>query len=209
MTSARPARCLIADDHPALVAALAEFLSNNGFEVVACAADGASALARAEETRPDIALVDYRMPWIEGAQLVARLKQVAPESRIAVYTAGDDERLVVDALRAGAEAIILKDAPLPELVRALGAILGGDRYVDPALARNAIDSSRRSLTSLSAREHDVLRLLADGLTQEEIGAQLSIGAETVRTHVRRACERLGAKTRTQAVATALRKGLLD
>jgi DNA-binding NarL/FixJ family response regulator len=201
-------RCLVADDHPALVAAVSDFLEAHGFEVVGRAADGVSALLGVQEQRPDVALVDYRMPRLEGPELLARLKEESPETLIAVYTAVGDESLVRAAFEAGAHAVVLKDAPLADLVRALEAIRDGGRYLDPALAQDTLAGAKPSGPMLTAREIQVLGLLAEGLTHEQIGQRLSIGSETVRTHVRKACSRLNARTRTQAVATALRLGLL-
>lgn len=203
--SANPIRCLVADDHPALVAAVSDFLENNGFEVVGQARDGLAAVAGVRETMPNVALVDYRMPHLEGAELIAQLKASAPEMLIAVYTADSDKSIVATVFDAGAHALILKDAPLSDLVSALETICSGRRYVDPALARVALGASGKP--ALTPRESEVLAHVADGLSHDEIGKQLSISPETVRTHVRKACERLNARTRTHAVATALRLGL--
>jgi DNA-binding NarL/FixJ family response regulator len=205
--STQAVRCLVADDHPALVAAVSDFLEKQGFEVVGQARDGLAAVASALEMKPDIALVDYRMPHLEGADLLAQLRESAPEMLIAVYTADSDQSIVGVVFDAGAHALILKDAPLGDLVQALEAIQSGRRYVDPALARVALGASDKP--SLTPREAEVLAHVADGLSHDEIGKRLSISPETVRTHVRKACERLNARTRTHAVATALRLGLFS
>ena len=204
--SAPAPRCLVADDHPALVAAVSDFLEKNGFEVVGQARDGLAAVAGVQETKPDIALIDYRMPHLEGAELLTRLKAEAPEMLIAVYTADTDQSIVAVVFEAGADALILKDAPMADLVYALESIRSGRRYVDPALARTALGNGQKP--ALTPREAEVLGHVADGLSHDEIGRRLSISPETVRTHVRKACERLNARTRTHAVATALRLGLL-
>jgi DNA-binding NarL/FixJ family response regulator len=205
--SASPiARCLVADDHPALVSAVADFLTEQGFEVIGPASDGAQAIAAAERDRPELALVDYRMPRSGGQDLIRRIKEVSPETRVAVYTAEASDQVVTEVLTAGADAIVLKEAPLLDLVRALTSVLRGQTYVDPALAGAALGIGRGP--RLTARESDVLKLIAEGLTHEEIGVQLTIAAETVRTHARKAADRLGAKTRTQAVATAIRLDLI-
>lgn len=204
----QPLRCLVADDHPALVAAVSDFLENQGYEIVGQARDGLAAVASVLEMKPDLALVDYRMPRLEGAELVAQLRENAPEMLIAVYTADSDASIVAAVFEAGAHALILKDAPLGDLVQALDAIRAGRRYVDPALARVALGAPTGK-PSLTPREAEVLAHVADGLSHDEIGKQLSISPETVRTHVRKACERLNARTRTHAVATALRLGLFN
>jgi len=194
-------RCLIADDHPALTSAVSTYLADSGFEIVGPVPDGPRALALAQSEQPELALVDYRMPRLSGAELIAALHDAAPATRICVYTADADEQLAREALAAGASALVLKEAPLGELARALEAILAGESYLDPALAPAGPGP-------LTGREVAVLELLAEGLPHEEIGRRLGISAETVRSHLRKACDRLGATTRTQAVAKALRMGLI-
>jgi DNA-binding NarL/FixJ family response regulator len=200
-------RCVLADDHPALLAAVGDYLAENGYDVVARAADGRAALRHIERERPEVALVDYRMPGCFGGELVGRIREVSPDTRVAVYTAELDPAIVQETLAAGADAVVLKEAPMADLVRALRAVETGGRYIDPVLAGRAA-RPEPAATRLTERELDVLRLLAEGLSHEEIGARLSIASETVRTHSRKAADRLGAKTRTQAVASAIRLGLV-
>jgi DNA-binding NarL/FixJ family response regulator len=195
--------CLVADDHPALTWTLASYLADNGFEVVGPAADGRQAVAIAAAERPELALVDFRMPHLWGLELIAALREAAPETRLCVYTADGDAALARDVLDAGASALVLKEAPLAAVVRALRLAQAGRSYIDSAIAGDTPTGAR-----LTQRELDVLRLLAEGMRQEEIGQHLGIGSETVRTHLRKACARLGAATRTQAVASALRQGLI-
>ncbi len=194
--------CLVADDHPALTVAVSAFLAEHGFEIVGPAADGRRAVALADSARPELALVDFRMPRLSGLALLAALAEASPGTRLVVYTADADQTLAREAMEAGAVAVVLKEAPLVDLVRALEAALAGRSYLDPALG------SRPLPARLTARELDVLGLLAEGLPHEEIGRRLGISSETVRTHLRKASDRLGAATRTQAVATALRLGLI-
>lgn len=196
-------RCLLADDHPALTIAISGFLSENGFEVVGPVSDGRRAVVLAAETTPELALVDLRMPRLAGIDLIHALHEVSPETRIAVYTADADERIAREVLAAGAVALVLKEAPLADLARALEAALAGSSYLDPAVVNRPTQGAK-----LTQRELDVLALLAEGLQHEEIGRRLGIGSETVRTHLRKASNRLDAATRTQAVATALRLGLI-
>ena len=202
-------RCLLADDHPALVVALSDFLDKDGVEVVAVARDGAEAVALAAEHTPDVALVDYRMPKLAGAELVEQIRAEAPVTKVIVYTAEMGDGLARDAIGAGASGIVLKEAPLVDVLRALEAAMAGRTYVDPALAGMALLKPRNGGTVLTARERQVLELLAEGLSHEEIGGRLGISGETVRTHLQKASERLGAGTRTQAVATALRLGFIS
>jgi DNA-binding NarL/FixJ family response regulator len=202
-------RCLVADDHPALLLAVTEYLAEHGFEIVGSAEDGAGTVAAAERERPDLALVDYRMPRAGGAELVRRLKTVSPETQVAVYTADADEALVEEALAAGAAAVVLKEAPLADLVRALHSIQKGRPYVDAAIAARSLSAGSDRPKALTPREADVLRLLAEGLTHEQVGKRLQISPETARTHLRKACDRLGAATRTGAVASAIRLGIIE
>jgi len=201
-------RCLVADDHPALVAAVSDFLESQGFDVVGRARDGVAAVAEVKSTRPEIALIDYRMPHLAGVELLEQIRLAAPETLIAVYTADTDQSIVGAVFDAGAAALILKDAPLADLAQALHTICAGQRYIDPALAPVML-SGAASKPVLTPRESEVLSHIADGLSHQEIGNRLSISPETVRTHVRKACERLNARTRTHAVATALRLGLFQ
>jgi two-component system, NarL family, nitrate/nitrite response regulator NarL len=203
-------RCILADDHPALVAALVDLLEANGYEVVATARDGLAALEAARVSAPDVALVDFRMPHLAGAELVRRLRASSPGTRIAVYTAETDPEVVTAVLTAGADAVVLKESPLTDLLRALGSVLAGRPYVDAALAGAAIAGRARGrgTPNLTPREVEVLGLLAEGLSHEAIAKRLEIGPETVRTHARKAADRLGARTRTHAVATAIRQKLL-
>ena len=202
-------RCIIADDHPGLIAAVGDYLGENGYDIIGRLGDGLAALAQIAEERPELALVDYRMPRCSGGELVRRIKEASPETHVAVYTADADEKVVAEVLTAGADGVVLKEAPLPDLVRALSSIERGRPYVDPGLAVAALGrTGGRSGTQLTERELEVLTLLAEGLSHEEIGNRLQIAAETVRTHARKAAERLGARTRTQAVASAIRLGIL-
>jgi DNA-binding NarL/FixJ family response regulator len=203
-----PLRCLVADDHPAVLAAMSAFVEEHGFELLGPAEDGVRALELVAEQRPDLAFIDYRMPRASGATLLQALKEASPETRIIVFTGQADEQLARAALAAGADAVVLKEAPLVDLVRAVELVLAGRIYVDPVLARSLLDERPRSSSLLTEREKEVLTLLAEGLSHEAIGQRLNISDETVRTHVRKASARLNASTRTEAVATALRLGLI-
>jgi DNA-binding NarL/FixJ family response regulator len=201
-------RCLLADDHPALLNAVADYLRGEGVTVVGTAADGLQAIALAEQEQPEVAVVDFRMPRLAGLELLTRLREVAANARVVVYTAEADEALVREALKAGAAGVLLKESPLADLGRALAVTTSGATYLDPAIA-GVGGGPPTAGPALTRREREVLSLLAEGLTHEQIGTRLSISAETVRTHVRKASERLGATNRTQAVAMALRLGLIS
>ena len=202
--------CLLADDHPAVLAFVRDVVEEHGLEVVGPASTGPEALALAREHEPSVALIDLRMPGVDGFELIADLVEALPELRIGVYTAEADAELAHDALGAGAHAVVLKDAPVADLTRALAALESGRPYLDPGLAGETLTTdANRSRPKLTEREVAVLELLAEGHDYQEIGARLGLGSETVRTHVRKACGRLKAATRTQVVATALRMGLIE
>ena len=209
MSERAPITCLIADDHPAVVEAVADVLTENGIEVAGRARDGREAIERIEETKPQVALLDLRMPGLSGIEVARQLTRSAPETSVILYTAFGDRALLTEAMDAGARGFVLKEAPLAEVVRAVELVAAGRTYVDPVLA-GVLSSSAATekMSKLTQRERDVLRLLADGLSNEEIGKALFISPETVRTHVRKAMAKLDADTRTQAVATALRQSLI-
>jgi len=204
-----PITCVIADDHPAMLTAVAEVLVKSGVDVVGRAADGQDALEQIEAKQPRVALVDVRMPRLSGIELAKRAATVAPNTSIVFYTAYGDRALLSEALDVGARGFVLKEAPLPDLVRAVERVAAGEAYVDPVLAGILVSAQSDKVPSLTQREREVLRLLADGLSNEEIGKRLFISPETVRTHVRKAMAKLDSDTRTQAVATALRQSLIS
>jgi len=201
--------CLVADDHPAVVQAVSDVLAKSGVQVTGQAHDGEQALDAIQRTQPNVALLDLRMPHLTGIEVARRCARVAPKTAIILYTAYSEQALLTEALDAGARGFVSKEAPLTEIIRAVQLVAEGRTYVDPVLAgaisRPAVTGKMSQLTQ---REHDVLRMLADGHSNDEIGKALFISPETVRTHVRKAMARLDADTRTQAVATAIRQSLL-
>jgi DNA-binding NarL/FixJ family response regulator len=201
--------CLVADDHPAMIEAVCDVLEEHGIEIIGRARDGEEALQKLETRKPTVALVDLRMPRLSGIELARRATRSSPSTAVILYTAHGERALLTEALDAGVRGFLLKEAPLSDLVRAVEMASAGQTYVDPGLAGVLASSDAAAkVTKLTQRERDVLRLLADGLTNEEIGKRLFISPETVRTHVRKAMDKLDADTRTQAVATALRQSLI-
>jgi DNA-binding NarL/FixJ family response regulator len=206
---AKPINCLVADDHPAMLRAVTDILQRSGVQVIAEAADGDEALAKIEQRKPDVALVDIRMPRMSGVEVARRAGRSTPETAVILYSGYGDKALLVEALDAGVRGFVLKEAPLVDLHRALEIVAAGGTYVDPVLAGSlATAEVAQKLPALTQRERDVLRLLANGQSNEEIGKSLFISPETVRTHVRKAMDKLEADTRTEAVAKALRQQLI-
>jgi two-component system nitrate/nitrite response regulator NarL len=199
--------CVIADDHPAVLDSLTRVLQGKGIKVLAQERDGEDALRAIEELRPAVAVLDLRMPGLSG---LAVARRIGPRTAVILYTGHSDRSLVVEALDAGVRGFVLKEAPLADVARAIETVEVGGVYVDPVLA-GALASGDKStqLKMLSPREREVLRLLADGLRNEEIGRRLHIASETARAHIRNAMRKLDADTRTQAVATALRQQLIE
>jgi DNA-binding NarL/FixJ family response regulator len=203
-------RCLVADDHPAILAAVTEFLQEEGIDVVAQARDGQEAFAKIESVQPNVAIVDLQMPGLTGIELARKVGEARLSTGILLYTGHGDRALLTEAVDVGARGYVLKEAPLPDLLRAISTVAEGGTYVDPVLAGAlAAPGAADKLPALTQREREVLRLLADGHSNEEVGKRLFIAPDTVRTHVRKAMRKLDADTRTQAVATALRQSLIS
>lgn len=201
-------RAVVADDHPAVLRSVCDVLLGAGVEVVGRAANGEEAAARIEAAHPTIAVVDVRMPRLTGVEIAARVSRSSPDTKVILYTAFGDRALLTEALDAGVRGFVLKEAPLDDLVRAVDMVAGGAVYVDPVLAGVLASVESEKMPQLTKREREVLRALSDGLTNEQIGKQLFLSPETVRTHVQKAMRKLEADTRTQAVALALRRSLI-
>ncbi|HET6171007.1 MAG TPA: response regulator transcription factor [Gaiellales bacterium] len=200
--------CVVADDHPAVLAAVSDALESANIEVVARVGDGEQALAQIEACHPAVALLDIRMPGMTGIE-VARRIEGRYDTDVILFTGHGEPALVVEALDAGVRGIVLKEAPLEDLLRAIRLVASGSSYIDAALVGELASSdAMEAVPALTKRERDVLRLLADGFRNEEIGSHLFISPFTVRNHVERVMAKLDANSRTQAVATALRRALI-
>jgi DNA-binding NarL/FixJ family response regulator len=197
--------CLLADDHPPILRLISELVQEWGFTVVGTTGDGAVALRKIQELRPTVALVDLRIPRVSGIEIAREAARTTPETAVLIYTGFSDSTVYREILDSGARGFVVKDAPLEDLRRALESVAKGGSYVDPAASSQLIDTENVGVTQ---RERDVLRLLADGLTNDEVGAKLFISGETVRAHVQKASRKLGAQNRTQAVVLAIRAGLI-
>lgn len=201
--------CVVADDHPALVQAVSALLTENTIQVVGQANNGVDALAAIAAKRPTVAILDLSMPPISGIEVARRASRLFPETASILYTGSAEQERLVEALDAGARGFVLKRGPLEELVRAVRMTAGGDIYVDPELASTLVRAGVTATTpELSRREREILRLLADGRSNQEIAETLFISAHTVRTYIGRAMQKLEADTRTHAVAIAIRRSLI-
>jgi len=203
-------RLVIADDHPAIIDAVARFIADEtDIDLVGRAGDGEQALRLIDERRPDVAVLDIRMPPFGGIEVLRRLAGAAGSPAVILYTGFPERSLLLESLDAGARAFLLKESPLSDLMRAIRIVAAGGTYIDPVLAGVlAGPLAAERLPALTKREREILRLLADGMRNDQVGKVLSISPLTVRTHVKHAMDKLEADTRTQAVASALRQSLI-
>ena len=199
---------VVADDHPPIIDCLSRQLAAAGFSVVGTAQDGDAAFAAIEAHQPRVCVADVRMPRLDGLELARRVVAAGHDTAVLLYSGVADKGLVSDALDAGARGFALKDAPLDDLARAVDAVAVGGLYVDPVLAAALASRRTDARKALSEREREVLRLLAEGGSYAEIGSALYLSPDTVRAHAQRAMTKLGARTRTQAVAVALREAVI-
>ncbi len=202
---------VIVDDHPVVRDGLrGMFAGDERFEVLGEAADGAEAIATAERLRPDVILMDLRMPGVDGVAAIAELAKRGVASRVLVLTTYDTDSDVLPAIEAGATGYLLKDAPRDELFRAVEAAARGQAVLSPAVATRLLGQMRQPAAEpLSQRELEVLGLIARGSTNREAAAQLFISEATVKTHLLHVYAKLGVKDRAAAVATAFERGYLS
>ena len=203
-------RLLIVDDHPVVRDGLTGmFRGEPEIEVLGEAADGAEAVARAEDLRPDVILMDLRMPEMDGVSAIARLAERGVPSRVLVLTTYETDSDVLPAIEAGATGYLLKDAPRAELLRAVRAAARGEAVLSPSVASRVLGQVRAPAAEpLSARELEVLELVARGSTNREAAAKLFISEATVKTHLIHIYAKLGVNDRAAAVGAAYDRGLL-
>lgn len=204
-----PIRVLIVDDHPVVRDGLAGMLARAGdLEVVGQGSDGREALVLVEDLKPDVVLMDLKMPLLDGIAATKELALHHPEARILVLTTYDTTADVRAAIAAGASGYLLKDAPRTELFAAIRTVAQGQTVMAPGVA-NALARTREDpVTPLSEREVAVLELIADGASNREVGQALYISEATVKTHLVHIYDKLGVDSRTAAVTAALRAGLI-
>lgn len=208
MTNPEKIRILIADDHYVVRIGLAALISvEPDMEVVAEAADGAHALDLFGRFQPDLALLDMRMPVKDGVQTAIEIRAQFPNARIIMLTAFDGDEEIHQALQAGAQGYVFKNSSVEKLIPALRAVLAGQRWIPQEVASRL--ASRKSFQKLTAREVQVLQEMAKGLANKEIAASLDISEHTVKTHLKNILGKLRAADRTEAVTTAIQRGIIQ
>jgi DNA-binding NarL/FixJ family response regulator len=210
---------LLADDQALVRSGFRLILELAGVEVVAEAENGEAAVSLASRLRPDVVLMDIRMPVMDGIEATRRIVQAGVQSRVLVLTTFDLDQYVFDALQAGASGFLLKDVGRADLVAAVSTVAAGDALFAPSVLQRLVRHyvqrppatavPRPDLAQLTSREQEVLRLVGRGLSNAEIAAELVISLPTVKTHVRHLLAKLGLRDRVQAVVIAHRAGLVD
>ncbi|MFF5250232.1 response regulator [Streptosporangium sp. NPDC000095] len=215
-----PLRAVIADDQALVRTGFRMILAADGIEVTAEAADGAEAIAAVRSTRPDVVLMDIRMPQMDGIEATRQIMSGgANETRVVILTTYDLDHYVYAALTAGASGFLLKDVSPEHLVAAVRLVRSGDALLAPTITRRLIErfaprdeakaDLHRDLSELTPRELEVLRLLATGLSNAELADRLTLSATTVKTHVARILSKLSLRDRVQAVVLAYETGLIS
>ena len=202
-------RLLIADDHPVVRDGLrGMFAGDPRFDVVGEAANGVDAVALTHALEPAVVLMDLRMPRMDGVTAIKRLAELGLPTRVLVLTTYDTDSEVLPAIEAGATGYLLKDAPSDDLMRAVEATARGEAVLSPGVTMRLIGRLREPVSPLSARELEILRLLASGTTNREVAARLFISEATVKTHDLHIYSKLDVNDRAAAVAVGYRRGLL-
>ncbi|MEV1000970.1 response regulator transcription factor [Nonomuraea sp. NPDC050202] len=215
-----PLRAVIADDQALVRTGFRMILTANGIDVAAEAANGDEAIAAVRRTRPDVVLMDIRMPQMDGLEATRRILAGGGEdTRVLILTTYDLDHYVYAALTAGASGFLLKDVSPEHLVAAVRLVRSGDALLAPTITRRLVErfarrddlrpALHRDLSDLTPRELDVLRLLATGLSNAELAGQLSLSVATVKTHIAAILSKLGLRDRVQAVVVAYETGLVS
>lgn len=208
MSQSATIRVLIVDDHSIVKQGLATIINRDPeMTVIAEAEDGQQAINLFREYQPDVTLMDLRMPRMTGVEAITAICAEFKQARIIVLTTYDGDEDIYRGLQAGAQGYLLKDAKPNELLNAIRAIHSGQQYIPPEVGAKLVQ--RMSNPELSERELEVLRLMAQGMSNQEIGTALSIGESTVKSHVNRILSKLGVNDRTQAVIIAAKRGLVS
>jgi DNA-binding NarL/FixJ family response regulator len=207
MTKQKVIRVLVADDHTIVRQGLVALINRKrGMKVIAEADNGASAVRQFSLHRPDVSLIDLRMPGMDGVEVIRLICQQHPKANVIVLTTFDDDEDIYRALGNGAKAYLLKDISRDELVNTITSVYNGNRYIPSSVAAKL--ASRVAMQTLTRRELDVLTLLVSGKSNKEIANELSISEGTIKLHVNHILRKLKAQTRTEAATIAVKKGFI-
>ncbi|MDQ1171910.1 DNA-binding NarL/FixJ family response regulator [Microbacterium testaceum] len=204
-------RVVVADDHPIVRAGLVGLLdAADGIDVVGAASDGVEVVDLVEKERPDVVLMDMRMPRRDGDEATAMLRESVPATRVIVLTTYESDDVIMRAIAAGASGYLLKAAPEAELIAGIRAVAAGEVALAPSVARVLVGQAGRApkVPTLTPREVEVLSHVAEGLSNREIGVRLHLGEATVKTHLLKAFAKLDVADRTRAVTRAMELGIL-
>jgi two-component system NarL family response regulator len=200
-------RVLIVEDHNVVRQGLVALLNVvEGLEVVGEAADGVEAIAQYRKSRPDITLVDLRLPKMSGVEVIQRIRMEAPQARLIVLTTYDGDEDIYRALKAGAKGYLLKGMTTQELIATIREVHAGKSHIPPAIAEKLAE--RMGTEELTPREADVLEQIVNGKSNKEIATELAISEATVKTHINSLLSKLGVTDRTQAATAAIRRGIV-
>ena len=206
-TGAKLIRLMIVDDHPVVRTGLKTLLeSEDDVTVVAMAGSGREALLALQKADPEVVLLDLRMPEMDGTDVIADMRRISPEIKILVLTNYQEEEYILRAVQAGAAGYLLKSMPQEEILKAVRTIMQNETYIPGDISKRLLQTIGRE--KLSEREIEVLTLVCKGLTNKEIANKLFISDKTARNHVTNCLIKLGANDRTEAVTTAIRRGLI-
>lgn len=217
MTTTRSIRTLVADDHPLFREGVARIIAEQpDMEVVGEASDGLEALVKARELRPDVILMDITMPGCDGLEATRLIKQEMPEVHIVILTVRDEDEHLFEAIKSGAEGYLLKTLRSQQLLTALRGVMRGEAAISPHMATRLLQEFRRlshmlpdrDVVPLTAREQEILSLIARGASNKEIAEQLHLSLHTVKSHVRRILDKLHVNSRYEAAMYARKEGLL-
>jgi DNA-binding NarL/FixJ family response regulator len=210
-----PIKIVIADDHPVVREGLITMIDREAdFKVIGEARDGTEAVKLALELKPDIVLMDLRMPELDGVEAIREISNTEPEIKFIILTTYSDDEYIFRGIEVGARAYLLKDAPREDLFKAIRAVYRGESLIQPVVASKILDRfaelSRQAQIpeALSEREIEVLKLIAKGAANKEIASQLNITNSTVKTHITSIFQKLNATDRTEAVTQAIKKGII-